>query len=102
MEKRCVSCFGLYDSEYEMCPYCGYYEGDTLDEINQLPIGTILNNRYIVGRVLGFGGFGITYKVWDKKLSTVCAVKEFFPSSFVNRNPNTNEIIIFLKKKSGV
>lgn len=99
MEKRCVSCFGLYDSEYEMCPYCGYYEGDTPDEINQLPIGTILNNRYIVGRVLGFGGFGITYKVWDKKLSTVCAVKEFFPSSFVNRNPNTNEIIIFSEKR---
>ena len=46
MEKRCVSCFGLYDSEYEMCPYCGYYEGDTLDEINQLPIGTINCSNY--------------------------------------------------------
>ena len=42
-----------------------------------LRAGTVLNHRYIVGRVLGQGGFGITYLAWDTKLEARVAVKEF-------------------------
>lgn len=100
MVTQCRSCFKQYDEVFEVCPHCGYYNGLQVDEINQLPIGTMLNNRYVIGQVLGFGGFGITYKVWDTKLDAVCAIKEYYPSGFVNRNPRTNEIIVFSGKRS--
>lgn len=47
--------------------------------------GSILNGKYIVGRVLGQGGFGITYLAWDYLLKTRVAVKEFFPESIAIR-----------------
>lgn len=96
---RCKSCFCEYDEDFGVCPKCGYYEGTETEIINQLPIGTVLNNRYVIGKVLGFGGFGITYKAWDNKLASALAIKEYFPSGFVNRNPSTNEVIVFSGKR---
>ena len=37
------------------------------------------NGRYTIIRVLGQGGFGITYLARDTRTDTVVAVKEFFP-----------------------
>src|SRR5699024_8834546 len=37
------------------------------------------------GRVLGEGGFGITYFGLDTKLERRVAVKEYFPTTFVKR-----------------
>ncbi len=41
---------------------------------------SILLGRYYTGRVLGQGGFGITYMGWDLHLARRVAIKEFFPS----------------------
>ena len=42
---------------------------------------TLLNGRYVIEKDLGQGGFGITYKATDTRLSRPVAIKEFFPSS---------------------
>lgn len=99
MKVRCGGCFKRYDDKFEMCPYCGYYEGIAPKEPYHLAPGTLLNERYLIGNVLGFGGFGITYKAWDKKLDSVVAVKEYYPSGIVNRPPGTKKLLLFSGRK---
>ena len=79
--------------------YCGYIHGNCAEELNHLYPGTILNGRYIIGQALGFGGFGIIYKVWDMHLNTVLAIKEYYPSGLVNRIPGTKDVILFTNKR---
>ena len=67
-----------------VCEHCGYNER-TQNAPHQLPAGTILRDQYLVGRVLGQGGFGITYLGWDLYLDTPIAIKEYYPNGFVTR-----------------
>ena len=68
------------------CPYCGFDLEANLEEYpTALKAGTVLNRRYIVGRVLGQGGFGITYVAWDESLRAKVAVKEYMPGDLADR-----------------
>jgi len=67
------------------CPRCGDVNALN-NQDHQLPVGTVLGGRYLIGRAIGQGGFGITYIGRDMKLGLKVAVKEFFPSGAVNRH----------------
>lgn len=54
--------------------------------------GYILHNTYRIEKVLGQGGFGITYLATDLSLERMVAVKEFFPQDFCDRDGNTSGI----------
>lgn len=102
MDVRCKNCFKIFDNEYARCPFCGYSDGEPPKELYHLYPGTELLGRYVIGEVLGFGGFGITYKAWDKKFETILAIKEYYPSGIVNRNPGESEVILFTGKKKDI
>lgn len=100
MQKRCSNCFELYEDIDEMCPHCGYSLGDEAEEVYFLQPGTALNrNKYIVGKKVGQGGFGIIYKAWDTSLQRVVAIKEFFPLSMVTRSEGQKEVTVFSSKR---
>lgn len=82
-QRRCFGCMGLTDQP--VCPRCGW-SAQRNNEFHQLPVGTVLADKYLVGRALGQGGFGITYIGWDRNLDIRVCVKEFFPMSTVNRD----------------
>ena len=67
------------------CPVCGLTEGSYTPSHHHLPPGTILRDRYLVGRALGEGGFGITYIGCDLRLELKVAIKEYFPTDRASR-----------------
>ena len=81
--RRCHSCMNPIGEE-RFCPHCGY-DTWTVNAPHQLPVGTVLRQRYLLGKVLGQGGFGITYMGWDQVLNVPVAVKEYYPSGIVMR-----------------
>ena len=95
MSKRCMGCMELYGDEFEICPQCGYVEGTAPEEAIHMEPGVILNNRYVIGKVLGYGGFGVTYIGWDGKLEQKVAIKEYLPSEFSTRMPGQSMVTVF-------
>ena len=92
---RCMGCMKEYDDGLTVCPHCGYRQGTPAREAYQLPPETILNGRYLVGRVLGFGGFGTTYISWDLVLEKKVAIKEYMPSDFATRAPGETQLSVY-------
>lgn len=85
MSELCYYCF-KDKPELAPCPHCGYVAGMLKDKYPlALPEGTILSGRYIVGRVLGQGGFGITYVAQDWQTKQLVAIKEYFPDATATR-----------------
>ena len=84
MGKTCYGCMKEKTSS-PVCEHCGFDERRK-NERHQLPIGIVLRQQYVVGRVLGQGGFGITYIGWDMNLDMPVAIKEFYPGSMVSRD----------------
>ncbi|MCD8082481.1 MAG: protein kinase [Clostridiales bacterium] len=82
----CPNCFasGFADG---VCAKCGYqtrFEGKVYQRA--LPPGTVLRQRYYLGRTLGEGGFGITYKAFDYTKQVLCCVKEYAPNEISRRS----------------
>ena len=74
-----------FSEEFFVCPYCGYVVGTEAASRNYLAPGTILRNRYTLGKVLGQGGFGITYIAWDNKIGRAVAIKEYMCPAHLRR-----------------
>ena len=64
-----------------------------MDKFRELAIGKMLyNNKYIIEKVLGVGGFGITYHAKHTSLNIYCAIKEFFISGHCIRNTQSGDV----------
>ena len=86
MENICYNCFSDSLNDAGICEKCGFNGAENREKYPlALPLGSILYGRYIVGRVLGQGGFGITYLAQDYQTKGLVAIKEFFPDSMATR-----------------
>ena len=77
-----------------VCPECGRPYGSVKAESFALKPGTILDGKYLVGEMLGQGGFGITYIGFDLLLEQKVAIKEYYPMStgMVSRENSTTVV----------
>lgn len=77
LDSLCPDCFqpGVKNG---VCEKCGCHVS-ALQQALILPPRTVLCNRYILGILLGRGGFGATYKAYDLELQKICAIKEYLP-----------------------
>ena len=62
----CMNCMKI-TYRGERCPVCGARRSSVKNSSRALPVNYLLHRRYLIGQVLGEGGFGITYLAWDEK-----------------------------------
>ncbi len=84
-----------YEAEFDLCPFCGYIKDTPAKSRNHLEPGTEIANRYIIGKSLGQGGFGITYIAWDNKIQKTVTIKEFFPNALSTRGSGEVSVSCF-------
>ena len=96
-QKQCLGCM-KHKQEYPVCEHCGYDERSAIAP-HLLLTGTVLQGRYLVGRALGQGGVGFTYLGWNQYLETRVAIKEYYPSVFVERNATYNTSLVCKTQK---
>ena len=100
--KICYNCFNEIPDSAGTCPHCG--SSTDLRNADKyphaLPCGSVLNGKYIVGRVLGQGGFGITYTGQQYDTKQLVAIKEYYPGAIATRDASRS-VIPFSKDKSG-
>lgn len=67
-----------------VCEHCGHSDA-TANQPHQLPAGTILGGRYMVGKAMGQSPVCITYIAWDNKAEAPVVIKEYYPASISKR-----------------
>lgn len=88
---KCPNCMKPINYNDVFCPHCGFNIGEYKEITHGLKPFTVLKDKYLIGRVIGVGGFGITYIGWDMMLETYIAIKEYFPESFASRTATVSE-----------
>ena len=79
-QNYCEYCFQRLAGQY--CPICIPKQ----NPVGTLAVGEVLAGRYIVGKILGKGGFGRTYLCLDTATNTRVAIKEYFPETLAHRD----------------
>lgn len=91
----------------ESCPYCGTQLlnasrkcpscGASLLSQDLLPQTLLHNGKYRIEKVLGQGGFGITYKATQTQLGMTVVLKEYFPTGARRQD---NQVIVPTEAKA--
>lgn len=82
----CPHCMSEKPSKTAICPACGCDPLRMEHSPRCLQPMSVLKGKYLIGAVLGEGGFGITYIGWDLDQQRKLAIKEYFPSTLATRD----------------
>lgn len=95
--KFCYNCANTADESNGRCPFCGWdLSNNTSKEVYHLQPGSALKDgKYLIGRAIGSGGFGVTYIGRDTVLNRRVAIKEYFPTGFAYRIPSVSEVSVY-------
>lgn len=93
VNKLCPHCMRELEIGQTVCSFCGRKQDEMQDNPHALKPYTILQGKYLVGDVIGEGGFGITYIGFDMNLEMKLAIKEFYPNGFVTRESDVTSMV---------
>lgn len=85
-----------------ICSHCGYDVNTKKKDKSVIPPNTFLADRYVIGKVLGHGGFGITYIAWDTRLEVKVAIKEYFPAGYCERSEDGIMVLPLIGEKGDI
>ena len=88
--KLCMGCMGN-NTVNGVCTDCGYSD-KTPFLPSYLAPRTVLNERYIVGKLLSYNGEGALYIAYDTVTSKKITIKEYMPDTLCSRTKGDPEI----------
>lgn len=92
---RCMGCMREIKDGETVCPACGNVHEKEKQPVYALRCGTILHGKYLMGKTMGQGGFGITYVGFDMVLNMKVAIKEYFPMNMAMRENSQGSSIVW-------
>ena len=92
MERLCMNCMKDIGKSKDICPYCGQETSEN-QEKPFLPFGTLLQERYVVGKGLEVNGEGLGYVGYDRTKSSKIYIREFFPSNLCERANDSVKVV---------
>ena len=93
--KLCLGCMEQMEDSAAVCPHCGFNEATFTQESYYLTPGTIIGKKYILGKVVKYGGYTVTYLGMDAEKNEKVMVKEYLPSEFSTRSAGEKEVTIY-------
>ncbi len=81
----CIHCMGEKPTEQTVCPHCAQAEPTALELPFRLPYRTILNERYLLGRLLRQDETGLVYLALDLHRSELRSIRELYPAGLCQR-----------------
>ena len=91
-QKLCFGCFEPINDETK-CPHCGYKQKSPYSPSYIAP-GTIINDKYMVGKLIHYNGEGATYLGFDTAISCKVIIKEYMPDALCTRDSESSDIIV--------
>ena len=95
----CAFCFEELSDNAALCQFCGISAENQGEPTSNLPVRTILLGKFIIGKVLGKGGFGITYLAYDLSRDCKVAIKEYMPDTLSYRTPGKTLVSTYMGEK---
>lgn len=93
--KLCLGCMEQISEQSVSCPFCGFNETADKQESYYLKPGTIVGRKYIIGRVIKYGGCVVKYIGMDAEKEQKVAISEYLPSDFSTRCQGEAEVTIY-------
>lgn len=88
----CMGCMNELD-ENGVCHYCSYTD-DIPYLQSYLAPRTVLDNRYIVGKMLSYNGEGASYICYDTVVKAKAVVREYMPDTLCERERGSQNIVV--------
>ena len=89
--KLCMGCMNELD-ENGVCHYCSYTD-DIPHLQSYLAPRTVLDDRYIVGKMLSYNGEGASYICYDMIRKCKAVVREYMPDTLCDRDRTDQKLI---------
>lgn len=88
----CMGCMNELDSN-GICHYCNYTDNVPYLQSYLAP-KTVLDNRYIVGKMLSYNGEGASYICYDTVAKAKAVIREYMPDTLCEREKGSQRIIV--------
>ena len=92
MSQLCLGCMCEINGE-QKCPHCGF-DKDSVQSAPFLPLGTILQERYLVGKQIDNSVECAYYIGYDNFMHSAIVIHEFLPSGICGRAPGSVDLVI--------
>ena len=92
IQNLCMGCMNELEED-GTCSYCNY-NADSPYLQSYLPPKTMLDNRYIVGKVLSYNGEGASYIGYDTVTSSKVVIHEYMPDTLCSRTKQSPKVTV--------